>query len=340
MAKVGVGVVGCGGNGRRHAELYNSMDEVELIGVYDMIPEAAERVAKQHRVKAFTSIEELVNDDRVEAINAVNSGSHAGPVVAAGNAGKHVLVEVPFAVTVEECDRMIEATEKGGVNLMYAQTHRYYPYNVTIKSMIDAGEIGDLIWITFTRTGSGDPTSDKWHRWKKTGGGTLTYEGPHYTDQIRWLAGSDYDTAVVIGMGRYASGGDGEDTVIGGFTFKNGVFAALIDAKANPGGNYSDWRIGGTEGMIEIKGTVARLGKGDWVDIDYPHKNDPPVEGFERLSEATHYRGFLTEFQEFIASINEGRPPASTGYDGRASIEAALALRKAGETGQPVKFPL
>jgi predicted dehydrogenase len=141
-------------------------------------------------------------------------------------------------------------------------------------------------------------------------------------------------------MGRYASGGDGEDTVIGGFTFKNGVFAALIDAKANPGGNYSDWRIGGTEGMIEIKGTVARLGKDDWVDIDYPHKNDPPVEGFERLSEATHYRGFLTEFQEFIASINEGRPPASTGYDGRASIEAALALRKAGETGQPVKFPL
>ena len=139
MAKVGVGVVGCGGNGRRHAELYNAMDETELIGVYDLIPEAAELVARRHGVKAFADIEEMVNDDRVQAINAVNSGSHAPPVVAAANAGKHALVEVPFAVTVEECDRMIEATEKAGVNLMYAQTHRYYPFNIKIKSMIDAG---------------------------------------------------------------------------------------------------------------------------------------------------------------------------------------------------------
>ena len=127
MVKVGVGVVGCGGNGRRHAELYKAMDETELIGVYDLIPEAAQLVARRHGVKAFADIEELVNDDRVQAINAVNSGSHAPPVVAAANAGKHALVEVPFAVTVEECDRMIEATEKAGVNLMYAQTHRYYP---------------------------------------------------------------------------------------------------------------------------------------------------------------------------------------------------------------------
>ena len=340
MVKVGVGVVGCGGNGRRHAELYKAMDETELIGVYDLIPEAAQLVARRHGVKAFADIEELVNDDRVQAINAVNSGSHAPPVVAAANAGKHALVEVPFAVTLEECDRMIEATEKAGVNLMYAQTHRYYPFNIKIKSMIDAGEIGDVIWVTFTRTGSGDPKSNRWHRWKESGGGTLTYEGPHYTDQLRWLAGSDYDTATAIGMGRYASGGDGEDVVIGGFTFKNGAFAALIDAKADPGGSYSDWRIGGTKGMIELSDGRIRLGKGDWIDVDYPHRNDPPVEGFERLAEATHYRGFLTEFQEFIASINEGRPPKSTGHDGRASIEAALAMRRSGETGQPVKLPL
>ena len=87
--------------------------------------------------------------------------------------------------------------------------------------------------------------------------------------------------------------------------------------------------------MIELCDGRIRLGKGDWVEVDYPHRNDPPVEGFERLSEATHYRGFLNEFQEFIASINEGRPPKSTGHDGRASIEAALAMRKSGETGQP-----
>ena len=292
MAKVGVGVVGCGGNGRRHAELYNAMDETELIGVYDLIPEAAELVARRHGVKAFADVEELVNDDRVQAINAVNSGSHAPPVVAAANAGKHALVEVPFAVTLEECDRMIEATEKAGVNLMYAQTHRYYPFNIKIKSMIDAGEIGDVIWVTFTRTSSGDPASNKWHRWKETGGGTLTYEGPHYTDQIRWLAGSDYDTATAIGMGRYASGGDGEDVIIGGFTFKNGAFAALIDAKADPGGSYSDWRIGGTKGMIELCDGRIRLGKGDWHRRRLPAPERPAGRGIRASQRGDALPGF------------------------------------------------
>ena len=349
MAKIGVGVIGCGGNGRRHAELYNSMDEFELVGVCDIDPAAAERVAKRHGVKAFSRVEDLVSEEGVEAVSAVNSGSHCEPVVTAAEAGKHALVEVSFAPTVEECDRMIAASEKAGKNLMYAQTHRYYPFNIKIKSLIDSGEIGEIVWISFIRTDSSSPDSDQWHRWIKTGGGTLIYEGPHYTDQIRWMAGSDYESAVAMGMGRYASGGDGEDTILGGFRFKSGAFAALIDGKSNPGGTYSDWRITGTEGMIELVGSggptartspEVRLGKGEWTNIDYPHKNDAPVEGFERLGEATHYWGFLNEFREFAASINEGRQPASTGYDGRASIEAALAMRKAGETGEVVHFPL
>ena len=102
MAKVGVGVVGCGHNGTRHAEIHASMDASELIGVCDVDPEAAERVAKKHGVKAFTKLEDMLNEPGIEAIDVVTSGSHRDPVVKAAESGRHVMVEVPFAVTLEE----------------------------------------------------------------------------------------------------------------------------------------------------------------------------------------------------------------------------------------------
>ena len=99
---MGVGVVGCGGNGFRHAELYSSMEEVELIGVCDIDPEKADTVANTFGVKAFTRVEALVDEKDLDAVNIVNSGSHCVPTVIAAEAGKHVLVEVPFAVTLGE----------------------------------------------------------------------------------------------------------------------------------------------------------------------------------------------------------------------------------------------
>ena len=333
------------------------MDEAELIGVCDIVPEAAEKVARRLGVKAFTRIEDMLKEPGLEAVSIVNSASHCEPAVIAAEAGKHILVEVPFAVTLEECDRMIATAEKAGVNLMYAQSDRFMPDNAAAKALIDDGEIGELIWLTHTllldgsptsaqgsqpkkSDWSGTPTSSWWNRRKKYGGGTLTYGGPHYMDDFGWFAGSDYHTAYSIGMGLYASEGDGEDNAIGGFRLKSGVFAALLEGKSNPGASHNEWRIVGTKGMIEIDGAELRLGKGEWKSIDYPYKENRPIEGFEILASARGYYTWSTELREFINSIQEKRQPSCTGYDGRASLEAALALRRSEETGSPVHFPL
>ncbi len=340
MDKIGTGVVGLGGNGQRHAHLYDAMDETELIAVCDVIPEVAEEVAARHGVKAFTRVEDMVADDAIQAVNVVTSASHCDPAVAAAEAGKHVLVEVPFAVTLDECDRMIAAADKTGVNLMYAQTHRFSPENIKLKSLIDDGAIGDVIWITWTRLGAGPPGSERWSRRTETGGGFLTYEGPHIIDQLRWLAGSDLDAAVTIGMGRFVSGGDGEDNIIGGFRLKNGGFASIIEGSSNPGPRYSDWRIVGTEGMIEVAGDGIRLGGKEWSPVTVPDHYDPPPPDIDRLRDVRGFPGFHIEFQEFLSSIREGRRPSCTGEDGKAALEGGLALRRSGETGQTVPLPL
>ena len=340
MAQIGVGVVGCGGNGLRHTSLYNSMDEVELLGVCDIDQSRADTLAARFGVRAFTRVEDLVAEDGLDAVSIVTSGSHGDPTVAALEAGKHALVEVAFANSLEDCDRMITAAERSGANLMYAQTHRFFPQSIKMKGLIDQGAIGEPISVTQTTVGRGELDSGLWHRWKATGGGYFMYEGPHFFDQLRWLMGSDIDTVYAVGMGRYASGGDGEDNGIAGIRFKSGAFAAMVKASSADGAGYSSLRVVGTEASIERVGNELRLGKGDWKPVPYPHQHDPPVEGLARISEATHYHGFLNEFTEFLSSILDGRQPSVTGHDGRASIEAALAVRKSHETGEPVRLPL
>ena len=131
---------------------------------------------------------------------------------------------------------MIAAAEKTGVNLMFAQTWRFNPADRKAKQLLDAGEIGELIWISWTRLmppyGSGP---DRWFRWRSSGGGFWVWEGTHFTDQIRWFAGDEFSQAYSAGMGNYVSTGDGEDNGIGAFKFAGGAFAVVMEGNSDPG---------------------------------------------------------------------------------------------------------
>ena len=324
MAKIGVAVVGTGHRGSSQAAKYAAKDNAELVAVCDVVPELAEKVAAEHGVKAYTSVEELVKDPAVDAVDVVTpSVHHAAPAITAAEAGKHVMVATPFAVTLQECDGMIAAAEKTGVNLMFAQTWRFIPTDRKAKELLDAGEIGELIWISWTRMmppyGSGP---DRWFRWRSSGGGFWVWEGTHFTDQIRWFAGDEFSQAYSAGMGNYVSAGDGEDNGIGAFKFAGGAFAVVMEGNSDPGASRGEWRFVGTKGMIEADKDEVRLGKGGWQTVDVDDRDTN------------------AETDEFVASIIEGRPPIMTGQDGRASLEAILALHKSQDTGQAIAIPM
>ena len=341
MDQIRVGVVGCGYIGFRHAEIYQSIDNVTLVSVCDMDAERVEDAASRLDVKAFTRVEDMANEADLDAINVVTSASHCEPAIVAAMAGKHVLVETPFAPTLEECDRMIAAAEESGVNMMYVGSHRFYPHNVKAKELVDRGEVGQVIWITRDFNSVGVPGDTRWARWKSNGGGFFMRSGSILIDQLRWLAGSDVEEVYSVGMGRYVAGGDGEDNGMATFKFKNGVFASLVGSVAHPGVKDSKWRLGGTEGIIEFdENSGLRLGRGDWQSVPYPFEDDPTPGGFSNVVHADGYWGFRAEFEEFLSSIREGRQPTVTAYDGRACTEAAIAVVKSQETGAPVRLPL
>ena len=329
MAKVGIGIVGTGHRGPQLAARVAEMEDAELIAVCDVVPALAEAVAAEYGAKAFATVEEMVEEPGLDAVEVVTpSVHHAHPTIVAAKAGKHVAVATPFAVTLDECDRMIAAAEESGVNLMFAQTHRYSANEHSAKRLIDDGEIGDVIWATWTRMRGANPRwrlsgptgpPDRWSRWRKSGGGFFVYEGTHLTDMFRWFTGSDVATVFSVGMGVYSSIGDGEDNAIGALRFKSGAFGTINEGTSDPGGLDRDWRIVGTKGMIEI-GDEVRLGKDGWTTVD-----SPPVGDHQR---------------EFVDSILEGRTPSCDGHDGRAALEASLAIIRSEETGEAVHLPL
>ena len=168
------------------------------------------------------------------------------------------------------------------------------------------------------------------------------YEAPHLTDQISWLMGSQIETIFAVGMGCYVSAGDGEDNGIAGFRFKSGSFGAIHRGSSIDGPRLFDTRIIGTKGMLDIShGSYVRLGKnGKWKDISFPFKAAPMLETPWGERDPIGFHGFRAEFEEFVSSIEEDRQPSCTAYDGRASIEAALAVRESHATGVPVNLPL
>ena len=106
--KVLVGVIGCGAVARFHAESILAADNAELAGFADVRAESAAAFAKDYGARAYASVEEMLGDPSVDGVCICTpSGFHTNVALVALEAGKHILVEHPLAVTVEDCDRII-----------------------------------------------------------------------------------------------------------------------------------------------------------------------------------------------------------------------------------------
>lgn len=121
-----VAVIGAGVMGKNHLKTYKSLPNVELIGVYDIFPEAAENAAKMFGIKAFSSMEEVAKS--VNAVSVVTtSTTHADVGEFFLNHGIHCLIEKPLATTEEECMRLINAAKKNNVTLLVGHIERFNP---------------------------------------------------------------------------------------------------------------------------------------------------------------------------------------------------------------------
>ena len=187
MKKCNLVVVGYGGmGGGFHVRHALESDVVNLLGIYDILPERRE-AAREKGIFAYETLADVLADERVDLITvAIPNDSHKDVVVKALNAGKNVICEKPVALSVAELDEMIAAAEKNQKLFTVHQNRRWDVDYLAMKQVANSGEIGELLNIESRIHGSRGIPSD-WRGVKKHGGGMLYDWGIHLIDQIMMI---------------------------------------------------------------------------------------------------------------------------------------------------------
>lgn len=143
---LGIGLIGCGASRWMFALCFRFLREGRLVAVSDPDPEAVQAVkSMQPHAQCFDHYEDMLLKPWIDAVIVASPTQfHCEQVIAAAQAGKHILCEKPMACTLFECDRMIKACHRSGVTLMVALVKRFDQSMREAKRMIEAGELGSL----------------------------------------------------------------------------------------------------------------------------------------------------------------------------------------------------
>ncbi|MDR2656933.1 MAG: Gfo/Idh/MocA family oxidoreductase [Oscillospiraceae bacterium] len=203
MAKLQVGIIGCGGiaNGK-HLPALKRIKEVELVAFCDIIPEKAEKAAKKYGVedaKVFEDYKELLKLD-LDVVHVLTPNSSHSPItVDALEAGKHVMCEKPMAINSAEAKKMVDTAKRTGKKLTIGYQNRFRPDSLYLKKICEDGELGEVYYaraLAIRRRAV--PTWGVFLDEEKQGGGPLIDIGTHALDLTLWLM-DNYEPEMVVG---------------------------------------------------------------------------------------------------------------------------------------------
>lgn len=317
-----VGLIGCGGISRAHADGWNSVKEkAKVVATADLIPERAKERANQLGAEEFyTDYEPLLEREDIDAVDiCLPHYLHAEATIKAAERGKHVLIEKPMARNLKEAKEMVQACEKNKVILMVGHCMRFEPENEKAKEIIDSGKLGRITLARFQYEVY-PGLKDFHYKREKIGGGGVISAGIHYVDLMRWLVG-DVER-VSLFSNSFVRGLEGEDTAALSLEFQNGAVGVLSFSWATKFGG-SLFRIHGSEG------TLAREG-GLWLySEEYP-------KGLK--VEVTPESSFRREISHFVDCMEESREPLTSGRDAYESLEVVIAAYKSLEEGRIIRL--
>jgi predicted dehydrogenase len=319
-----IGTIGSGGIAKAHIQAMRGNKNVKLTAVMDTIYERAEAVANEFGGKAYANLDDLLGDPDVDAVIVCSPHIYHGEqVVASAKAGKHVLVEKPMALTLKECDDMINACEEANRILMVGQVMRCYPINRLIKKMIADGEIGNIGHLIRRRYSYFDTTQPgtvygRWYLDLEIGGICVLYcFGPHEYDILHW-----YMDSPVIEV--YAQGTEStelykgqKDSYTSIMKHANGAVSVLSQTVVSHVGAHDQFIIGSKGSMFQ---------SGDKLLMN----------GQEVAVNGSSGQGMQIQINDFAESCLTGKVPDASGRSVRHSMAIIEATKQSAERNKPV----
>jgi scyllo-inositol 2-dehydrogenase (NAD+) len=331
MAKLGMGVLGVGAMGKRHAQnIRGHVPEVRLVAVADVAIAQARQVAAELEVDhAFGSLEDMLECKDIDCvIIAAPDKFHAHAVRTAAAAGKQILCEKPLALNLADAHSALEAVAKAGVHLQMGFMRRYDPGYSAAKKRIEAGEIGEpVIFKSIGRDKDAPPISS----YQSMLNGMLFYNNTiHDFDLARWLMQDE-----VVEVQAYATVAIRPEVEQYG-----DIVAGVVNLK------YARGAIGNIESYVqcayaydvrtEIVGSKGSILVGSLQQT--PATFLTAGGRIQRLADhfLTRFEGaYVAELQDFVQSLLKDRPPSVSGEDGLRALEMAVAAERSHLESKP-----
>ena len=179
-----IGMIGYGAIGREHGGAISAVPGLELVAVCDKAQSRLDAAREEFDARGYLEPAGLLADPDVDlVVVGTPPATHSEVVLEALAAGKHVVCEKPFALRIEEVDRMLEAAAAGNRVITVYQSRRWDPDFVALRGAVEGGAIGDVFYYESFIGGFGHPCS-YWHSHEPISGGTIYDWGSHYFD---WL---------------------------------------------------------------------------------------------------------------------------------------------------------
>lgn len=345
MEKVRVGLLGSGFVSQIHVESYHAVKGAEVTAIWSRTRENAEALsAKAGHAKVFGDWQELVQSPDVDVVDiCLPNFLHAPVTIAAARAGKHVIVEKPFCLNLDEADAMIEACRTAGVKLMYGEQLCFTPKYERVRQLVKEGAVGEIYQLRQAEKHSG-PHSPWFWNVDQSGGGVLMDMGCHAFGWFRWMLGGNprvksvYATMSTV---LHKEKTRGEDNSVAIVEFENGVTAIAEDSWAKHGGMDDRIEVYGTAGV-----SYADLFQGNSAltyseqGYGYALEKASTTRGWTfSVIEEVWSQGYPHELQHFVDCVRFDQTPVQTGEDGKAVLEMMLAAYESARTGQKVYLP-
>ncbi len=341
MKKLNIALIGCGRIAVKHAGLLGSgqIAGARLSAVCDVVASRADAFAKQYDIPGYTDIHTMLNKEKDIDVIAIltPSGQHARHLLDLVKYKKHIIIEKPMALKLDDADAMISACDRNNIKLFVVKQNRFNLPVRRLKEAINEGRFGKLVLgtvrVRWCRT-QDYYDQDAWRGTLAQDGGVFANQASHHIDLLEWMMG-DVDSVFAKTITALVDI-ETEDTGIAVVKFRSGALGVIEATTATrPRDLEGSISILGERGSVEIGGFAVNqlktwlfedMNEGDADIIRTSNENPKDVYGF----------GHKAQYDHIIDCIVSNKKTLVDGLEGRKSLEIISAIYDSVRTGGEV----
>jgi UDP-N-acetyl-2-amino-2-deoxyglucuronate dehydrogenase len=327
-------VVGCGRIAPRHLQSLRDLPCARTVAVADVIESRAARLAKEYDATPYTDYRRMLERDDIDVVNICTpSGLHAQMGIDALQAGKHVIVEKPMALSLADADRLIDTAAATGRKLCVVLQNRYNPPMQDLRRVVDEGRLGRVLLgnATVRWYRPQEYYEDGWHGTWALDGGALMNQSIHHIDALQWLMGPAQ--SVFAYTGTLAHQMEAEDAGVATIRFAEGRLGVVegstltypenLEGSVALFGECGSVKVGGTALNRKVLWKIAGELEHERTLLRREEVDPPSVYGYSHQA----------VIADMVEAIRNDRPSRTHGLEGRRSVALVLAMYESARTG-------